>query len=714
MQGTLDCGDIAGLATQTCLNTFVLQVDRRYPLDNNSLAWAITADELHALAERFRPYLKYSRDWSLIDVPGPVPPPPYPVGAGSTTAYVDEIMRPSTWQWYVQHSDLHETLFDGDHIVEPNATLIQNLTSFEDVLTQGGYNFFDVRTDGADKAASLQLTTQYGSFLTDWRDLIYGAIYDPAGTDYGFTRSGGRYSWPPSVHVQDIATPAWNDTTHGIDAGAVYAHAEKIEGTDLINLEYIVFHPFNHGLNNSGCQLIAGIIGEAYDHEGDIDQIELVYDKNADQIIRAAFSDHGEIMIAYDLSNRTVTESFSQQGIIATGNIKGTVDVQLLGSDRASPDPAHPIPISVPAKKVVVVSRYIDRGHYIDLGILDTFGIAQSRYFYEPEHDNNYVFFVADPVTGRFEHIVAYIEWGSHEMYAAPDGLVACLPNHSGNGSSFLPAKVTYLGTMDQLLNNDPRFAQNAPFVFFNGKWGDPAPPIMHNEWYYPHNRNQALNDPCLLHDSNSNSIGSNNPFFPSLNQARFVDRSPYNLGDWDARNPDVCTPSSLAWPPVPGAKWDITTYKRQTELLAGQSVLYPARLSSENGRFQLRLQSDGDLVLYDTTLFSTYEPIDAASIWHSCTQGYVPGLSQAYELAMQPDGNLVFYISLLPIPGSVEKIKAFETHTNIPTHPGAYLVVQDDGDLVVFDSNNTTPLWTSNSGIERAGPGEVSFTNCH
>lgn len=647
IQGTLDCGDIAPGATQTCKNPVVLRIDRRYPLTDTSLAWSLTKDDLHALAMRFRPYLKYSRD--LSDYTGTV---------------TDEPIRPSTWQWYVQHSDLHQLVpvscsgghcTYSDQIKLSNTQLVQNLTSFEDVTVQGGYNF-DVRQGGSNQGASLQFA-----------GLPTSEYYIP---------------------------PAWNDTTYGMAAGAMYAHAENIFDRDcngceevasnLVNLEYIIFYPFNHGLNTLGCQFTAELANKIYDHQGDMTFINLVYDNDTDQIIRAAFSAHGVIMQAYDLTNRSI---LSFAGPIQ--NIVDTVDVKLLGTD-----PVTGGPISVAAKKVDVLFHFLDPGPSIN-------EIFETVNFYQPEHNNNYVFFVPDPETGQFEHIVAYIEWGSHEVYPAPDGNVACMPSHDGNGSSFLPEKVTYLGTMDQLLN-DPRFAQNAPFVFFNGKWGtDPDPAIVHNEWYYPHNRTTAgvgLNYACLLDDPGTKTqVGSNNPF-PGLYYYRFDDRSPYNLGGWDS-NTKTCTPSALTWPPDTGPHWDIASYNLQTELVAGQClngafvIPPPTCLSniifSQNHRYELWVQNDGNLVLYDVALLNRLGPYHDASLWASCTNGY-----ENESLVMQPDGNLVLYQSL----GRAR----FATGTN--NHPGAYLVLQDDGNLVVYDSDNTTVLWASNSGASYGG----------
>jgi len=90
---------------------------------------------------------------------------------------------------------------------------------------------------------------------------------------------------------------------------------------------------------------------------------------------------------------------------------------------------------------------------------------------------------------------------------------------------------------------------------------------------------------------------------------------------------------------------------------------------SSPNGNYSLAYQSDGNLVLYNN---ATGEPV-----WSN--PGPVGSPSAAI---MQEDANFVVYS------GTV-----WSTNTSNPNHQGAYLVVQDDGNLVVYHLNGT-PLW--------------------
>lgn len=93
------------------------------------------------------------------------------------------------------------------------------------------------------------------------------------------------------------------------------------------------------------------------------------------------------------------------------------------------------------------------------------------------------------------------------------------------------------------------------------------------------------------------------------------------------------------------------------TNLLAGQSIF------SNNGKYRLVMQTDGNVVFYRTTdnavRFATYK--------------------YGSYLAMQSDGNLVQYS------GSNQPLWYTSTNGN----PGAYLNVQDDGNLVVYNTAN-------------------------
>lgn len=97
-----------------------------------------------------------------------------------------------------------------------------------------------------------------------------------------------------------------------------------------------------------------------------------------------------------------------------------------------------------------------------------------------------------------------------------------------------------------------------------------------------------------------------------------------------------------------------------------GQSITQP------DGNLTLKLQSDGNLVLYKNN----------KAIWTANTYG-----SGATQLIMQLDGNLVLY------DGSRRPI----WYTRTWGQPNSKLVLQANGNLVVYSSSNA-PLWATNT----------------
>lgn len=92
----------------------------------------------------------------------------------------------------------------------------------------------------------------------------------------------------------------------------------------------------------------------------------------------------------------------------------------------------------------------------------------------------------------------------------------------------------------------------------------------------------------------------------------------------------------------------------------------------SQDGRFRLIMQTDGNFVLYQ----------GYAALWHTSTSG-----SGANNLAaFQADGNLVVYNPNQPVWSS-----------GIYS-PGATLALQNDGNLVIYAINGQ-PLWASGTG---------------
>lgn len=105
--------------------------------------------------------------------------------------------------------------------------------------------------------------------------------------------------------------------------------------------------------------------------------------------------------------------------------------------------------------------------------------------------------------------------------------------------------------------------------------------------------------------------------------------------------------------------------------------------LKSKNGRTIVLLQTDGNCVLYG----------DGQPLWWT---GVRPGVDQA---VMQNDGNFVLY---KPGEGAVWA-------SDTAGHPGAYLIAQDDGNLVMYWRVGGSALWESQTSGFRyyGGPGK-------
>lgn len=101
--------------------------------------------------------------------------------------------------------------------------------------------------------------------------------------------------------------------------------------------------------------------------------------------------------------------------------------------------------------------------------------------------------------------------------------------------------------------------------------------------------------------------------------------------------------------------------------------LLPGASISSDDGRFSLVMQGDGNLVLYRN---------GAGALWATGTNG-----KQVSFAIMQGDGNFVVYA-----PGGTP---LWDADTN--GNPGSVLILQDDGNLVIYAPGNRA-IWDSHT----------------
>lgn len=117
------------------------------------------------------------------------------------------------------------------------------------------------------------------------------------------------------------------------------------------------------------------------------------------------------------------------------------------------------------------------------------------------------------------------------------------------------------------------------------------------------------------------------------------------------------------------------TVTASQNVSLFAKSAIY-----SPNGIYKLIFQEDGNLVLYKN---------NTNAVWAVDVQNCLPTPNIVMRTRFQPDGNLVVYYAKQNDP--IHEFPVWDTKTD--GHPNARLVVQNDGNLVIYDSNNRV-LW--------------------
>ena len=122
-----------------------------------------------------------------------------------------------------------------------------------------------------------------------------------------------------------------------------------------------------------------------------------------------------------------------------------------------------------------------------------------------------------------------------------------------------------------------------------------------------------------------------------------------------------------------------------RARLYAGSRLKYPSYLVSENRRYRLELEADGDLVLYRRH--------DA--LWSSHTAGHPGAVAK-----MQSDGNFVIYQGHRAI---------WSSNTRRGASNAYHLLVNNHGEVVIY-SPTGRPIWVARrSSTRRAVRGQIS-----
>lgn len=143
--------------------------------------------------------------------------------------------------------------------------------------------------------------------------------------------------------------------------------------------------------------------------------------------------------------------------------------------------------------------------------------------------------------------------------------------------------------------------------------------------------------------------------------------------GETNNLNLGPCTTAGGATPSIQFTESSSQSASADT-LPSGASLAPNEHINSQSGRFQLILQDDGNLVLYDLP--------SGSALWASGTNG-----QSVATCIMQTDGNLVLYSP------SGAAVWASNTYGN----SGAYLVVQNDGNVVIYTPSGAA-VWATNT----------------
>lgn len=210
---------------------------------------------------------------------------------------------------------------------------------------------------------------------------------------------------------------------NGRIAGTTVRPTDPVLGSDLLNLEYWLLFAFNQGTR-----------GVAFEHEGDILGVQLVYDATADAITRVCFSEHGSVLHLFELTGSAAPKRVRLHG------------KSLIGQPEAKE-----------CLQYAVNPEHSFRGGT-----------------YLAEKAARQVLFVRDDDSREYSHVAMFLEWGAHEPWPNTTGDVSGAPKHGGDDISFVPPSCKVLDRHDQ---------DDAALMFYSGQFGGTPGLALHGMW---------------------------------------------------------------------------------------------------------------------------------------------------------------------------------------------------------------------------------------
>lgn len=118
---------------------------------------------------------------------------------------------------------------------------------------------------------------------------------------------------------------------------------------------------------------------------------------------------------------------------------------------------------------------------------------------------------------------------------------------------------------------------------------------------------------------------------------------------------------------------------------MSSNRILWPkwGTLRSRNGKYDAVMQHDGNFVIYKKNNSKDY----SNPIWSIETQ--LRPEKRPFYLKLQSDGNLVMY--------STDKRAVWSSGSASQGQGPYFLIMQNDGNLVIYDRNSKA-IWHSNS----------------